>query len=521
MIREQPHVPLRQLAPQHPAELERMIGRLLAKRPADRYQSARDLRADLVALQAAAQKRFVAGSQSPHRRAASIAVMTFDAIGATDVDGLSFRDGLAEDVSSRLGTLPDLRVAPRVSTRAVQGQSVREIARRLGVDLILEGTTQAAAGRVRVTANLVDAEAERSLLPAFRIDRPFADVLATQDDVAREICDTLAPALARLSRRYTPEPEAYHAFKRGQHHWQSCFTGGWRRAIEHFEYAIARDPQFAEAHVALANAYNFGGFYSLMKPGPSFSVAAKAAANAIAVGAGLASAHRELALAKFGGEWDWEGSEASFRLALALDADDALTHVHYSWLLILLGREDAAYAEAQKGQALAPNSRLVATARAQTLYIGGRYDEAIEICNHCLHIDPTYLFAVHLRGLCYLALSVRDGAVADLEQAARLGNRAPFYLGLLGRCYGQFGMTAEALALIGELQQQARDVYVPPQCYVFIYAGLGEHERALAFQESAYADGASPFNYLSPSIRELYALDPYHKRRLEQMRLNL
>ena len=170
---------------------------------------------------------------------------------------------------------------------------------------------------------------------------------------------------------------------------------------------------------------------------------------------------------------------------------------------------------------MAPASRLVATARAQTLYIGGRYDEAIEICRECLQADPTYVFALHLRGLCYLARSMRAGAVADLEQAASLSHRSPFYLGLLGRCYGQFGMRAEALALIGELQRLSRDTYVPPQCYVFIYAGLGEQGQALAYQESAYADGASPFNYLTPSIRSLYALDPYHKRRLEQMRLTL
>ena len=77
------------------------------------------------------------------------------------------------------------------------------------------------------------------------------------------------------------------------------------------------------------------------------------------------------------------------------------------------------------------------------------------------------------------------------------------------------------LALVAELERLPPDIYVPPQSYVFIYAGLGEQARALAYQEQAYADGASPFNYLTPSIRDLYALDPYHKRRLEQMRLSL
>jgi TolB-like protein len=519
MICEQPHVPVRQLAPQHPVELERIVAALLAKEPADRYQSARELRAGLSALHADAHNRMVPRRGATHRT--SVGVMTFEILGDASPQALAFAAGLAEDVSSRLTAFPDLRVAPRISTRAVDGETVRDAGRRLGVAMVLEGAIQVSGGRVRVTSHMVDAADERSMLPAFRIDRPFGDLLVTQDDVAREICERLAPALTRTPATHTPEPDAYHAFKRGQHHWQHCFAGGWRRAIEHFEYAIARDPQFAVAHVALANAYNFGGFYSLMKPGPAFAVAANAAGRALTIDHTLAAAYRELALAKFGGEWDWDGSEQAFRQALAFDPDDALARVHYSWLLMLLRRDDAAYAEAQKGQGLAPGSRLVATARAQTLYIGGRHHDAIDICRECLQADPAYVFAVHLRGLCHLALLESDAAVADLQEAARLAHRAPFYLGLLGRCYGQFGMRSEALALVDELQHQSRDVYVPPQCYVFIYAGLGEHERALAYQESAYADGASPFNYLTPSIRDLYALDPYHKGRLQQMRLSL
>jgi tetratricopeptide (TPR) repeat protein len=131
------------------------------------------------------------------------------------------------------------------------------------------------------------------------------------------------------------------------------------------------------------------------------------------------------------------------------------------------------------------------------------------------------VFALHMRGLCYLAKSIRDAAVSDLERVAALSRRAPFYLGILGRCYGEFGMREEALGLIAELRNSPPDIYVPPQCYVYIYAALDERERALEYQEKAYADGASPFNYHFPGIRDLYALSPHHKKRLEQMRLAL
>jgi tetratricopeptide (TPR) repeat protein len=155
------------------------------------------------------------------------------------------------------------------------------------------------------------------------------------------------------------------------------------------------------------------------------------------------------------------------------------------------------------------------------MYLGGAYLDAIALCGECLRIDPDYAFAVHVRGLCQLARLDREGAIADLERAAVLGRRAPFYLGILGLCYGQFGRREAALQLLAELDAAAADTYVPPQSYVFIHAGLGERDRALEFQEKAYEDGASPFNYLTPAIRALYARSPDHKKRLEQMRLIL
>jgi tetratricopeptide (TPR) repeat protein len=129
------------------------------------------------------------------------------------------------------------------------------------------------------------------------------------------------------------------------------------------------------------------------------------------------------------------------------------------------------------------------------------------------------VFAVSLRGQCHELMATYGQAVTDLEHATALTNRAPFYVGMLGHCYGRAGLRREALTLIDELNRQSHETYVPPQCYVYTYAGLGERSQALEYQEKAYQDGASPFNYFVPSIRDLYALDPQQKGRLEQMRL--
>jgi TolB-like protein/tRNA A-37 threonylcarbamoyl transferase component Bud32/Flp pilus assembly protein TadD len=518
-ILEQPHIPLRQFAPRQPAQLEYIIDRLLAKRPDDRYPTASALRDDLLAMMRRGRSIFDSHTGPDGRRCASLAVLPFEIVGEPWPLGAAFRDGLAEQICGCLTHVKNVRVAPRTSTRHVASASIRDIGKRLNVEAVLEGSVQENGGRIRVIATLVDAADERALFPSITVEHELAELLAAQDGVAREIAGRLAASLARESGA-SRNPEAFHAFKRGRHLLKRSL-GGWRAAIEHFQYAIERDERFALAHTSLAEVYNFLGICCLMKPNVAFGIARQSVERALEVDDSLSPAHTELGLARFSSDWDWDGAEQSYRRAIELDAGNALAHVYYSWLLVLLGREDAAFFEAKAGHLAAPASRRVIAARAETLYLARRYDEAIELCDECLALHPDYVFATHLRGQCYQLKARFDDALRDLERAAALAGRAPFYLGMLGHCYGEAGMRTKVLELLSELDGQQREMYVPPQCYVYLYAGLGDRTRALEYQEQAYRDGASPFNYLAPNIRELYALDPQHKKRLEQMRLVL
>ncbi|MEZ5289268.1 MAG: hypothetical protein R2712_31600 [Vicinamibacterales bacterium] len=189
---------------------------------------------------------------------------------------------------------------------------------------------------------------------------------------------------------------------------------------------------------------------------------------------------------------------------------------------MLLGRDEVAISEAEAGLSLAPQSRLTASGLAQTLYLARRYHDAVAVCDACLDRDDAYVFAVHLRGQCRQMLGDFDGAAHDMERAAMLTGRTPFYLALLGHCYGVGRRHADAEQLLQQFQaMEAAAQYVPPHCYVYTLAGLGRPEEALAHQERAYEDGASPFNYLTPNIRGLFALEPGQRDRLRQMRLAL
>ena len=160
----------------------------------------------------------------------------------------------------------------------------------------------------------------------------------------------------------------------------------------------------------------------------------------------------------------------------------------------------------------------VAACHAHTLYLARRFDEGLEICDGILREDPKQVFGLHVRGLCCLCKDMGEEAISAFEEVASLTNRTPFYLGLLGLCYGKFGLEKRGLRLLEELNATSLDAYVHPQCYTFVYSGLQRQEK-VEFQERAYEHGASPFNYLTPFVRELYNLDLNRLTHKEQMRL--
>lgn len=521
LITTQSHLPLRRLAPHHPADFEAVVDRLLAKRPADRYASARDVKAALESIRAAVLAPAVGAAGSSSRRL-TVAVMPFD-VAAEDAELLAdAAEGLTEDLRGCLSHHPQFAVAPRALT-------LRAAAPALGpsdappAHLIVRGRLSRVADRLVARASLIDARPGASgpaPVADLTADAPAADVLSAQDQMARRLADLIAAqSPGTVSRPAAGVSEAARALHRGQHHWESRFQGGWLPAVEQFERAVALDPNDAAAHVALAAAYEFLGSFTVMKPKLAYAVARRSVARALEVNGGMAAAYLQLALVELGGEWDWDASEAAFRRALALEPDGASIRVCYSWLLTLLGREAAAFEEARAALAAAPRSRFVMGGCATTHYLARQYDAAIALCTECLRVDPGYVGAFLIRGQSYELQGRVAEALADLERAAALTSDMPYFLGVLGHCYGLAGRRDRAQALLATLDRQSRERYVPPQCYVFIHAGLGDREQALAFQERAYEDGASPFNYLAPYIRDLYALDPRHKERLAQMRL--
>lgn len=520
IINEDP-VPLGSLAPHFPSELERVVTRLLEKSPDLRYQRASDLLKDLELVRHLQHAEPRGGRPPRSASSLALAVLPFAILGDDDAALRGFRAGLPEDLAWWLRQVPGVRVAPRTSTESLRGQSIREIGERLGVDALLEGTVQRAGARIRVIVNFLDSRTEEPLRDPLRLDASSEDLLTVQDFVARQIVAAIKSAVAQASLAVgTKNADAYREYQRGLHYLRDMFGGAWSQVMYHAGRAIDLDPGFALGHVMLAEAYCFVGLLSLMKPEAAFRQARLAAQRALALDPDLAPAHAAEALVRFGRDWDWDGAESGFRRALDLDPHLASARMYYSWLLGLLGREPAAFSEAERALANSP-SRMVMAGAALTYFMAARYDDAIVRCNACLAKTPDYIFATYLRGQCYHMRRDYRAAHADLERAVELGKRAPFYLGLLGKSYGEAGDIEGARRILAELDEVARRQYVAPHCYVYVLHGMGDRQGALAHQERAYEDGAPPLNYLTPFIRNLYSLDPLHRDRLHQMRLNV
>lgn len=513
--------PLSDRRPMLPGGFARIVQRALERDPARRYRSIEAMQQDLVRgieLEIPSGTRVIPARHP--RGIPSMAVLPFVNLGPDE--GLEyFCNGLAEGLVTALGKVQDLRVASSTSSLGIKqtDTDIRSICRQLGVDAVLEGTVRKAGDRLRITAQLVNAE-DGCHLWSEGYDREMADVFAVQEQIAQNVVDRLKLTVTELprgplTRQHTDNPRAYHLYLKGRFYWLRRYHGGLQAALEHFQQAIEEDAGYALAHTGVADAYAIIGFYSFQKPRLAFAKARAAAERALAIDPDLPEAHTSLALINLG-DWAWPQADRQFRRALELDPRQAMARVYWSWLMVLQGDSAGAMIQARTAQEMEPLSPLVNGSVAHTFYLARRYDEAVAECTKSLEVDPSFILGIHVMGMCHALQGRLTEAVEIGRRVASMSGRAPFYLGVLGHYYARSGAIREVRETVEELDRLADHRYVPPHCYAYIYSGLNEIDRALEWQARAYDDGASPFNYYSPLIENLHA-DPRHAAELRRM----
>jgi serine/threonine-protein kinase len=460
-----------------PRAVDAAIRRALAPVPVDRFLSCGDFAAALRADTEPAPP--------------SVAVMPFANLNG-DAEGEFLADGITEDVIAQLAKIRALKVIAAASVMQLKGQgrSVAEAAAALGVGAVLQGSVRRAGGRVRVVAQLEDAESGRTLW-AETYDRDLGEVFRLQSEVALQITAALRAELSpgersRIGRSPTPDLGAWRLYLQGRHHLSQYTDTSSFRAIGYFEQALERDPGFALAHAGVARAYievMVGQDTSALAPEEALARARGAAARALAADPTLGEAHAVLALIRFVGDRAWAAAEEEFRLALELSPGSADVHAHYGWLCTALERYPEAEALERRAQELDPLAHRSDV--ANVLLRAGRHEEARREAERIIEFDPGFARGHSTLGWSLLRLGDAEGGISALRKAAALAKGSSLFLGQLGQALAETGHTDEARAILAQLEHREGGRPTSPYHLAYVHTGLGEHERALDLLEQA------------------------------------
>jgi serine/threonine protein kinase/Tfp pilus assembly protein PilF len=516
-----------------PSRFDEIVSKALEKDRPLRYQSAAEIRADLKRLKRDADSTRVTVATSAAKVVAppsrnmnlrmgllaaglslavvlavallfggkikeasmdSIAVLPFaNATGDANAEYLS--EGITQSLINTLAQLPKLKVVSLMSAYRYKGKTIDPpaVARELGVRTILTGRMTQQGDNLTISAELVDAEHDRHMWGK-QYQRKLTDVSSLQSDISRDITENLQMKLTGaqqnlMAQRPTQDSEAYQLYLQGRFYWNRRTTGGLRKAIDYFEQAIAKDPNYALAYSGLAGSYFSLARNAGLSPKEAGAKARQAAAKALELDPSLGEAHASMGLVLLMFEWDFSGAERQFQRAIDLNPSYPYAHQWYGELLWATGRYEEAVKEIRKALELEPFTPILNVNLGMALMFGKHVAEAEQVYRKTLDMDPNFPIA-HYGYAQLLILQKRfDEATAEMEKAAQSVPESSYYRGYLGYAYAKAGRTVEARRILGELIEVAKTKYVSWMGIADIYAGLDEKDHTFAALELAYQQG--------------------------------
>jgi TolB-like protein/Tfp pilus assembly protein PilF len=431
----------------------------------------------------------------------SIAVLPFDSL-SEDKSNAYFAEGVQDEILTRLAKVADLKVISRTSTQRFKSapSDLRDIAKQLGVMNVLEGSVQKANDQVRVNVQLINAMTDAHLWAEI-YDRKLTDIFATESDIAKTIAETLQAKLTgsektAMSKKPTANPEAYELYLKGRFFWNKRTGPDLRKAIDYFNQAIAKDPNYAVAYSGLADSYLLLPPYGAAAPKDSIPQAKGAVKKALELDDTLAEAHASSGRIVSGFDFDSQKAIGEFERALQLNPNYATAHHWFgAGPLLALGRFDESIVEAKRSIELDPLSMINNADFGNDYYYARRYDEAIAQLRKTIEIEPRFYLAHYYLGQALQLKGQLTQAIAEYRKASELDDD-PFALAMLGQAYARSGQSDDAKTILVRLNEEAKSRYVAAYGIGVVFLGMGDKNHAIDELERAYHenDGNDIYN---------------------------
>ncbi len=426
----------------------------------------------------------------------SIAILPLTNItGAPETEYLS--DGITDSLINSISQLPNLKVISGSSVIQYRGKVVdpKTLGRELNVRAVLTGKYMERGGNLLVSVELSDTRDNHHIWGE-QYNRSLSDIAAVQEEVSRHIADMLRLKITneqrqRISKKYTDNAEAYQLYLKGRHYQLKDTPEDLRKSRQYFEQAIDADPNYALAYTGLSEYYGFMGYSGEISPKEAWPPMEAAAQRAAQLDPELPAAHRELAAVSLIAKWDWVTAEREIRRSIELDPNDAESHFAYSMLLRTMHRFDDALREAKRAEELDPLSPGWKSNTALVHYYARHFDAAEEQYRQLTHSDPD-LPGPHL-GLSniYSRTGKESEAMLELQKGLALQG-ADELAAALPRVYASSGFHAAKEFAVREQLKILTDAstrgYISPVAFATNYALLNDKDKAFEWLEKAFEE---------------------------------
>lgn len=458
-----------------------------------------------------------------------LAVLPFENL-TGDPEQEYFSDGLTEEMISQLGNLDPSHLGVIARTSVMHYKHTNEpldrIGQELGVQYALEGSVRRDSNRVRITAQLIQIK-DQSHIWARQYDRDRSNLLALQAEIAQEIGDEIQLTLGDhrridAARQSSLSPQAYEAhdlYLKGRFFWNKRTGPGFRQAIDYFQQAIARDPNYSRAYTGLADSYALLGGYSATPQTESMPKARAAALRALQLDPGLAEAHTSLALITENFDFDWEAAEKEYRRAIELNPNYATAHHWYAEYLSLQGRFPEALAESERARELDPLSLIIAADHGAILFYARQYDASIAQFRAVKEMEPAFPRA-RMVIAPYIEKQQYGDALLELKEWTDTSGESEWTWAWRAFVYGRSGQRAQARQALAKVQQFYHHGLRSPDPMLWALIGVGDRDEVFTWFEKAYADHSNVLTSLrvNPAFDTLRS-DPRFQNLMRRVRL--